>query len=160
MGLFSGSRVLGFHWGACLGASSQLKSQPCIFGEYVGLVFLAGHTGVPLVSASRDLGNSVQAPKSEIFRPTVPGPHRSSLNPGAPCSQCQVAPRLPPSKAHRVPRLPQRLCSPVLRGPTITSLKGSQGPTSTSLKGSVLLFFSTELWLRLFGPLFFFALHL
>ena len=106
MGLFSGSRVLGFHWGACLGASSQLKSQPCIFGEYVGLVFLAGHTGVPLVSASRDLGNSVQALKSEIFRPTVPGPHRSSLNPDAPCSQCHVAPRLPPSKAHRAPRLP------------------------------------------------------
>ena len=29
--------------------SNQLKSQPCIYGEYVGLVFLAGHTGVVLV---------------------------------------------------------------------------------------------------------------
>ena len=32
-------------------SSIQLKSQPCISGEYVGLVFMVGHTGVALVSS-------------------------------------------------------------------------------------------------------------
>ena len=54
-------------------SSSHLKSQPCIPGEYVGLVFLVGPTGVALVStplhSPRD-ANRCPIPSPGLGKPT------------------------------------------------------------------------------------------